>query len=413
MANQYVNKLVKDGVTKFDLTSDTVTPETLAEGVTAHDASGAQIVGVADVIPPTKLGLRADFVNKTFTRLGDAEGLSGGSDFDNFPMYKRRRCNLADDGTVNAYLEDDNYAVDGSNGQVMVEQPKFYYKVVPLEVDNYHLNKVEYWISDKPLSGYKLHPAFRNTSGQETDYFYEGAYEGYVSNNKLGSISGVAPANSLTRAQFRTYANNRGNGWCQETIWSLSADQLLMIIEYGKFNMQEAIGNGNVDSSITIDTGTLDTFGNASYGVTDNKTTAVQWRGKENPWGNLSTFTEGIVVNSQDTYIANTYQFDDLYASSSYSRLFYTYSLSGYIKSFYCYKSDYDWWFCSYGGSYDADSSLPVGDYLYAPTSSSARTVYSGGAKTQSDSAGAFCVNCRGALSGTGTTVGARLLYVG
>ena len=45
MANQYVNKFVKDGVTKLDLTGDTVTPETLAEGVTAHDASGAAIEG--------------------------------------------------------------------------------------------------------------------------------------------------------------------------------------------------------------------------------------------------------------------------------------------------------------------------------------------------------------------------------
>jgi hypothetical protein len=45
MANQYVNKLIKDGVTKFDLSGDTVTPETLAEGVTAHDKSGKSIVG--------------------------------------------------------------------------------------------------------------------------------------------------------------------------------------------------------------------------------------------------------------------------------------------------------------------------------------------------------------------------------
>ena len=43
--NQYVNKLVKDGVTKFDLTVDTVTPATLAEGVTAHNAAGEQITG--------------------------------------------------------------------------------------------------------------------------------------------------------------------------------------------------------------------------------------------------------------------------------------------------------------------------------------------------------------------------------
>lgn len=48
MANQFVNKLIKDGVTKLDLTSDTVTPETLAEGVTAHNASGAEITGTME-----------------------------------------------------------------------------------------------------------------------------------------------------------------------------------------------------------------------------------------------------------------------------------------------------------------------------------------------------------------------------
>ena len=40
-----VNKVVFGGETVVDLTTDTVTPETLAEGVTAHDASGRQITG--------------------------------------------------------------------------------------------------------------------------------------------------------------------------------------------------------------------------------------------------------------------------------------------------------------------------------------------------------------------------------
>ena len=40
-----VSKVVLNDVVKLNLTADTVTPETLAEGVTAHDASGAQIVG--------------------------------------------------------------------------------------------------------------------------------------------------------------------------------------------------------------------------------------------------------------------------------------------------------------------------------------------------------------------------------
>ena len=45
MANQYINKFVKDGVTKFDLTSDTVTPKTLKSGYTAHNAAGQKITG--------------------------------------------------------------------------------------------------------------------------------------------------------------------------------------------------------------------------------------------------------------------------------------------------------------------------------------------------------------------------------
>lgn len=43
--NQYANKFVYHGVTKFDLTGDTVTAADILSGVTAHDKSGAQITG--------------------------------------------------------------------------------------------------------------------------------------------------------------------------------------------------------------------------------------------------------------------------------------------------------------------------------------------------------------------------------
>lgn len=45
-----VNKVVYGGNVLLDLTSDTVTPETLAEGVTAHDASGERIVGTMSLL---------------------------------------------------------------------------------------------------------------------------------------------------------------------------------------------------------------------------------------------------------------------------------------------------------------------------------------------------------------------------
>lgn len=40
-----VNKVIYGGNVLIDLTSDTITPDKLAEGVKAHDASGAQITG--------------------------------------------------------------------------------------------------------------------------------------------------------------------------------------------------------------------------------------------------------------------------------------------------------------------------------------------------------------------------------
>ena len=45
MANPYVNKVVINGETKLDLSGDTITADKLAEGYTAHDASGAPITG--------------------------------------------------------------------------------------------------------------------------------------------------------------------------------------------------------------------------------------------------------------------------------------------------------------------------------------------------------------------------------
>lgn len=48
MANTTVNKVILGNETLLDLTGDTVTAANLAQGVTAHDASGAAIVGTFD-----------------------------------------------------------------------------------------------------------------------------------------------------------------------------------------------------------------------------------------------------------------------------------------------------------------------------------------------------------------------------
>lgn len=56
-----VNKVTVKGQTVIDLTSDTITPEKLVKGVTAHDKSGSQITGTMEVANKSKFGVTIDF----------------------------------------------------------------------------------------------------------------------------------------------------------------------------------------------------------------------------------------------------------------------------------------------------------------------------------------------------------------
>lgn len=47
MANKYVNKVVVGAEVKLDLSQDTISPDKLAKNITAHDKSGAPIVGTS------------------------------------------------------------------------------------------------------------------------------------------------------------------------------------------------------------------------------------------------------------------------------------------------------------------------------------------------------------------------------
>ncbi len=318
------------------------------------------------------IGLLADFENNTFTRLGGAVGKTAGADFNVYNMYGNRKvCAVQDDGTISKWWGEDGYVEDGSIGQIMVRQPKFYYKVVPLklqkiepedetqtDVKGYHGLKMAYYISDKPLPGFKLHPAFINASGEEVDCYYIGSYEASLwdaseneyrkydtwdvtdngddtytinalntylansANDKLCSIAGVKPASGEYSTQFsRQYCNqmgtNRGAGWGEINIKIASAEQLLFIIEYGLFNSQSAIENGVVSyASAThnesVFTGSTATLGNGSGAATSstrlasNATTyetnntegykSIRYRGVENFWGNILCYIIGINI---------------------------------------------------------------------------------------------------------------------
>ena len=50
-----INKVVYNGNTLIDLTGDTVTPEVMLAGYTAHDASGEEIEGSIEIATLSEL----------------------------------------------------------------------------------------------------------------------------------------------------------------------------------------------------------------------------------------------------------------------------------------------------------------------------------------------------------------------
>ena len=74
----------------------------------------------------------------------------------------------------------------------------------------------------------------------------------------------------MTRANVRKLAQKRGTGWQQAYAATISATQLLFLVEYAKFNMQDVLGpgaTGKTDdgtSNLAEITGATTTLGNQS-----------------------------------------------------------------------------------------------------------------------------------------------------
>ena len=416
------------------------------------------------------LGLQVDFENKTFKRLAGAVGLSANSDFNKFTMYGgRRRCNVSDDGTITAYYGDENYAEDGSNGQVMVFQPKFYYKVVPLKLEKntdsnigYHLRKVNYYVSSKPKTGFKLHPAFFDENGNAINYIlfsadegsmYDASAKAYVNDGTntdtvieagdlLCSVANVKPISGLkkplNKVNLEAMAQNRGSGWHLETIKATSANQLLMMVELGIMSTQNGIGQGVVSitgdtayncSSLTGSTAelgngtgqaveTVNEIGGMETTYNVNGKVSVSYRGMENPWGNIWKHVQGVNIWGDGSmcggqpYVADDFNFLESKKTDNYKPVGFTLpNESGYISALGYGGENYDWLLMpsEIGGT----NALPVGDYFQAsPNLNGYRIARLGGYWCNASQAGVFNWRCVDNAGYRGVVTGGRLLYV-
>ena len=417
------------------------------------------------------LGLQVDYRNKTFKRLAGATNLTPGTDFDRFSMYGgRRKCNVADDGTISAWFGDESYAEDGSNGQVMVYQPKFYYLVCPVVYDpidttgiGYHLRKANYYVSEKPRPGFRLHPAFYDASGKEIDYYLTSAYEGSIydtsaaayllqdeqvmssAEDKFSSIAGARPASgssqNLTRTEIEKMAQNRGTNWHGDLIKQISAEQLLMIIEMGVMELQTPIGQGvialpyttgdDTASSYAAVTGSTASLGNGTGRAektttyeggkateyTVNGKTSICWRGKENFWGNIWKFAYGISIwgngkmDGGQPYICSDFEFAENKNSGNYEPAGFTVApKEGYISAM-GYSTKFDWLFIA--SETLGNSSLPVGDYTYLTQNLNGyRIAPLGGGWYNWSVAGAFYWALTNGVGYRARTIGGRLVYI-
>lgn len=471
-----------NGVGVSSLLVDLITAVSNASNVnvTVDPSAGAtvaQIVDLQEQIEDVKsfvgyededvYGVEVDFVNKKFTRLAGAENLTSGADFDKIAPWMRKRCILADDGTVLAYRGEDGYVetgattkaitktVDGTEKeyaagtkvQVMVEQPLFYVKAVPVKSAvagsgrGKQYSKGRFYISPTPKAGFEPVKGFRDANGNLQDHIYLAAYEGCIEKDgaylmldeqtadfeadKLSSIAGAKPASGLTqqltRGNTRKLAKNRGTGWQLHNIFAMSATQWLALIEYATFDVQSAVGKGVCEftddgkTNMAVVTGATAGLGNGS-GIDPNAGVngkcSVSYRGEENLWGNIWTWLDAMNefnTKTQSTVYVKEYgEMKDDTTADGYTPLdLEAYSGEGYVSSFGIDEKFPEVLIpTAVGGA----SNLPVGNYFW--NNNTGFHVAALGGQWNNGAKCGWCLTLGSASSDRGRNVGGRLLYV-
>lgn len=475
-----------NGIGVSSLMVDLVTAVSNASNVTVEvdptaTATVAQVNDLQDQIDDVRTfigyessevyGVEVDFTNKKFTRLAAAEYLTAGEDFDTIAPWMRKRCILADDGVVLAYRGETGYTetgvttveitktVDGEEKtysagtkvQVMVEQPLFYVKAVPVGAKaatsgrGKQYTKARYYISATPKTGFTPMRGFQDANGVTQDKIYLAAFEGCVYDSSegtyckddtlvadfaadmLSSIAGAKPASGLsqvlTRANTRKLANNRGTGWQLHNIFALSATQWLMLIECATFDCQNAVGKGvcnftdDGSTNMAVVTGATSGLGNAS-GIDPNNgedgKCSVSYRGEENLWGNIWTWLDAINVHNNlaagesAIYLKEygTYTDD---TDVDYKRIAFDVKTSNGYQSALGIDPDYPE--LSLPTELSGSSTLPIGAYWWN-SYDGWRVALLGGAWAYGSYCSAWFLRLDDASSGRTRGIGGRLLYV-
>ena len=324
---------------------------------------------------------------------------SGSSPFDNYmPWMGMEEYNIINtSGKVLNKKGESGFTRTNISVPVMVKIPEFYYKIEKSG------SIFRYYVADGPVDGLSLHPG----SGDN----YLGRYEaGEASSGTMGlilaSYSGTTPSVSKTRSTFRDYARNMASGFQLRDIAAWCAYDLLYLVEYADFNSQEKIGPGIVNATAVHKTGETDAMVYHTGRANSGDNAAVQYRGIENPWGNVSGFIDGINVYGQSVYICTDPEIytDDTDTNYPYSNI--KLPTSGWIKGL-GFSSVFPWAFIPNANGGSSISYIP--DYTYS--GHEWKVLNAGGHITSKQEAGLFFFHAGVTSSGTSNKVGARLQF--
>lgn len=221
---------------------------------------------------------------------------SGSSPFDKYmPWMGMEEYNIEAETGMRTKKGNSNFTRTQPTKPVLVKIPEFYYKVEKSGTI------FRYYVADGPVDEFHLHPG----SG-----CYVARYEAIGSNNSsLGSFLGsysstLAPSTRQTRYTYRTRARNMASGFQLYDFAAWCAVGLLYLVEFADWDSQKKMGQGIVNDADSHKTGETDSmvYHTGRAAGTDGKT-AVQYRGIENPWGNVLEFVDGINFKNYAPYI--------------------------------------------------------------------------------------------------------------
>lgn len=231
-----------------------------------------------------------------------------------------RPCMLKYDGTVDYYLDPDDYtrkyeggasdvANDAYAGNAMMEWgrdgKKIWYKIVP----DSDTKSASVYIADHQADDGFMAWSFINNQGEFVDHFYTPIYNGWYDDTRIRSISGKTPTASQNAGTERTRcrANNASAAIWDTEVYCDNLLIILLLTLIGKSTSSQTVfGNGNTTGgqSGVLATGTMNDKG-LFYGKSSSASTTsgVKVFGMENFWGNLWRRFGGLVnVSGTEKY---------------------------------------------------------------------------------------------------------------